>query len=152
MDSKKMHEKKLDGNYARMLHAISSKSWKQKHKTAAAWSLLFHLTNYPTRRTRHMRHCRRSKDKFISDILILILAKADPQGLTCKRSVRTLNVVWSCQVEYIIRVDGKRESGKFVFSARLNDDEDDGDGDKFHCCSYLKIASAFDNSRTLIFH
>ena len=66
----KRMEKKLDGNYTRMLRAALNKSWRQ-HPTKQ--QLYGHLP--PTtetmlvRRTRHVGHCWRSRDELISDIL-----------------------------------------------------------------------------------
>ena len=64
-------EKRLDGNYTRILRAILNKSWKQ-HPTKQPLS--GHLP--PTkktiqiRRTRHSGYCRRSKDELISDVIM----------------------------------------------------------------------------------
>ena len=65
-------EKKLDGNYRRMLRAILNKSWRQ------------HLTRHPlyghlplitktiyVRRTRYAGHCWRSKDELIREVLLI---------------------------------------------------------------------------------
>ena len=64
-------EKKLDGNYPRLLRAILNKSWQQhptRHK------LYGHLPpiniTIKARRTRRAGHCWRSKDEFISDVLL----------------------------------------------------------------------------------
>ena len=62
-------EKKLDGNYTRMLRAIMNKSWRQ-HPTR------HQLYGHPPpitktilgRRTRHAGHCWKSRDEFISDV------------------------------------------------------------------------------------
>ena len=63
-------EKKLDGNYTRMLRAILNKSWRQ-HPTRHTYSHLFPITKtIQVRRTRHVGHCWRSKDKLISDVLL----------------------------------------------------------------------------------
>ena len=63
-------EKKLDDNYTRMLRAILNKSWQQ-HPTSH--QLYGHLPpimkTIQARRIRHVRHCRRSKDELISDVL-----------------------------------------------------------------------------------
>ena len=64
-------EKKLNVNYSRMLRAILNKSWRQhpiKH-------LLYgHLSpikkTIQIRRTRHARHCWRSRDGLIRDVLL----------------------------------------------------------------------------------
>ena len=67
----KCMEKKLDGNYARMLWAVLSKSWRQ-HPTKQ--QLYGHLSpiskTIQVRRTRHVGHCWRSRDELISDILL----------------------------------------------------------------------------------
>ena len=64
-------EKKLDGNYTRMLRAILNKSWWQ-HPTRH--QLYGHLPSIPktiqVRRTSHAGHCWRSKDELISDVLL----------------------------------------------------------------------------------
>ena len=56
-------EKKLDGNYTRMLRAIWNKSWRQhptKHQTPI-------MKTIQVRRT---RHCWRSRNELISDVLL----------------------------------------------------------------------------------
>ena len=67
----KQLEKKLDGNYTRMLRAVLNKSWWQ-HPTRH--QLYGHLPpimkTIQVRRTRHTGHCWRSKDELISDILL----------------------------------------------------------------------------------
>ena len=67
----KRMEKKLDGNYTRMLRAILNKSWRQ-HSTKQ--QLYGHLPpimkTIQVRRTRHAEHCWKSGDELISDILL----------------------------------------------------------------------------------
>ena len=64
-------EKKVDGNYTRMLWAILNKSWRQ-HPTRH--QLYGHLPpimkTIQVRWTRHAGHCRRSRDELISDVLL----------------------------------------------------------------------------------
>ena len=64
-------EKKLDGNYTRMLRAILNKSWQQ-HPTRH--QLYGHLPpiakTIQVRRARHAGHCWRSRDELISDVLL----------------------------------------------------------------------------------
>ena len=66
-------EKKLDGNYTRMLRAILNKSW-QRHPTRH--QLYGHLPpitkSIQVRRTRHAGHCWRSRDELIRDLLLWI--------------------------------------------------------------------------------
>ena len=65
-------EKKLDGNYTRMLRSILNKSWRQ-HPTRH--QLYDHLPpiskTIQARGTIHARHCWRSRDELISDVLLL---------------------------------------------------------------------------------
>ena len=67
----KRGEKKLDSNYTRMLCVILNKSWRQ-HPTKQ--QLYDHLPPFmktiKIRRTRHTRHCWRSRDELISDVLL----------------------------------------------------------------------------------
>ena len=64
-------EKKLDGNYTRMMRAILNKSWQQ-HSTRH--QLYGHLPPFTktiqARLTRHAGHCWRSRDELISDVLL----------------------------------------------------------------------------------
>ena len=66
-------EKKLDGNYTRMLRAILNKSW-QRHPTRH--QLYGHLPpitkTIQVRRTRYAGHCWRSRDELIRDVLLWI--------------------------------------------------------------------------------
>ena len=63
-------EKKLDGNYTRMLQAILNKSWRQHPiKQQLYGHLLPIMKTIQVRWTRHAGHCWRSKDEIISDIL-----------------------------------------------------------------------------------
>ena len=64
-------EKKLDGNYTRMLRAILNKSWRQYPIKNQLYSHLPPITkNIQVRRTRHAGHCWRNKDELISDVLL----------------------------------------------------------------------------------
>ena len=64
-------EKKLDGNYTRMLRAILNKSWRQHPTRHQLYDHLPPITKaIPVRQTRHARHCWRSRDKLISDVLL----------------------------------------------------------------------------------
>ena len=68
--SKRM-EKKLDGNYTRMLWAILNKSWRQHPTKQQLYGYLPPITKtIQVRRTRHAGHCSRSRDELISDILL----------------------------------------------------------------------------------
>ena len=60
----KRMEKRLDGNYTRILRVVLNKSWTQ-HPTKHLSPKLSKL-----KRIRHPGHCWRSRDKFRSDILL----------------------------------------------------------------------------------
>ena len=62
-------EKKLDGNYTRMLRAILNKSWRQHPTKQQLYGHQPTITKtIQFRRTRHAGYCWRSRDEFISDV------------------------------------------------------------------------------------
>ena len=64
-------EKKLDGNYTRMLRAILNKSWRQHPTRHQLYGHLSPITKtIQVRRTKHAGHCWRSRDELISDVLL----------------------------------------------------------------------------------
>ena len=64
-------EKKLVGNYTRMLRAVLKKSWRQHPTRHQLYGHLPPITKtIQVRRTRHAGHCWRSKDELISDVLL----------------------------------------------------------------------------------
>ena len=64
-------ERRLDGNYTRMLRAVLNKSWRQHPTRLQRYGHLPPITKtIQVRRTRHAGHCWRSKDELISDVLL----------------------------------------------------------------------------------
>ena len=64
-------EKKRDGNYTRMLRAILNKFWRQHPTKHQQNGHLPPITKtIQARRTRYARHCWRSRDELISDVLL----------------------------------------------------------------------------------
>ena len=64
-------EKKLDGNYTRMLRAILNKSWRQHPTRHQLYGHLPPITKtIQVRRTRYAGHCWRSRDELIRDVLL----------------------------------------------------------------------------------
>ena len=61
-------EKKLDGNYTRMLRAILNKSWRKHPTRHQLYGHLHPITK--TRRTRHAGRCWRSRDELIRNVLL----------------------------------------------------------------------------------
>ena len=69
MDSNQRLEKKLDGNYTRMLRAILNKSWRQDPTRHQLYSHLPPIIKtIQVRQTRHAGHSWRSRDELISDV------------------------------------------------------------------------------------
>ena len=69
----KRMEKKLEGNYTRILRAILNKSWRQHLTKQQLYGHLPPITKtIQVRRTRHAGHCWRSGDEFIIDVLLWI--------------------------------------------------------------------------------
>ena len=124
-------EKKLDGNYTRMLRAILNKSW-QRHPTRH--QLYGHLPpitkSIQVRRTRHAGHCWRSRDELIRDVLYgsphTAAQKQDDQHeRTFSSCVRIQDVVLkTCLGRWTIGRSGERGSGISVLPARYDDDDD----------------------------
>ena len=125
-------EKKLDGNYTRMLRAILNKSWRQHPTKHQLYGHLSPITKtIQPRRTRLAGHCWRSRDELISDVLLWTLthgrAKQDDQHEhTFSSYVRIRDVVQkTCLRRWTIGKSGERGSGISLLPARHNDDDDD---------------------------
>ena len=64
-------EKKLDGNYTRMLRVILNKSWRQHPTRQQLYGHLPPITKtIQFRRAKKAGHCWRSRDELISDVLL----------------------------------------------------------------------------------
>ena len=67
----KRMEKMLDGNYTRMLWTILNKSWRQHPTKQQLFGHLLPITKtIQVRQTRHVGHCRWSRDELISEITL----------------------------------------------------------------------------------
>ena len=67
----KRMKKKLDSNYTRMLRAILNKPWRQHPTKLQLYRYLPPITKaIKVKRTRHVGHCWRSRDKLRSDVLL----------------------------------------------------------------------------------
>ena len=129
-------EKKLDGNYTRMLWAILNKSWQQHPTRHQLYGHLPPITKtIQVRRTRHAGQCWRSRDELISDELLRTphMAGQKQDNLlehTFSSYVRIRDVALKIyQKRWTIGRSGERESGISVPAAR-HDDDDDDDWDK----------------------
>ena len=105
-------EKKLDGNYTRMLRAILNRSWRQ-HPT---WRQLYgHLPpitkSIQARRTRHARHCWRSKDEIVSDVLLWTPVYGQSKaGLPAQTFIQQLCDDTGCNPEDLPKAMNDRET------------------------------------------
>ena len=122
-------EKKLDGNYTRMLRAILNKSWRQHPRRRQLYVHLPPITKtIQAKRTKHAGHCWRSTDELISDVLLWTphMAKQnqdDQLEHTYSSYVRIRNVALrTCQRGWMIGRSGERVSGISVLAARHDDD------------------------------
>ena len=123
-------EKKLDGNYTRILRAILNKSWRQ-HPTRH--QLYGHLPSIKktiqVRRNRHAGHCWRSKDELIRDVLLWTPAygraeEGRPAQIYIDSYVRIRDVALkTCQSRRMIGRSGVRGSGISVLAGRHDDDD-----------------------------
>ena len=126
----KRMEKKLDGNYTRMLRAILNKSWRHHPTRHQLYGHLPPITKIiQVRRTRHAGHCWKSRDMLISDVLLwtpyMAGQKQDDQlEHTYSSYVRIRDVALkTCQRRWTIRRSGERGSGISVPVVRHDDDE-----------------------------
>ena len=127
----KQLEKKLNGNYTRMLRAILNKSWRQ-HPTRH--QLYGHLPpimkTIQVRWTRYAGLCWRSRDELISDVLLWTPHMAeqkqnDQHEHTFSSYVRIWDVVQkTCQWRWTIGKSGERGSGISMLPAWHDDDDD----------------------------
>ena len=114
----KRMEKKLDGNYTRMLRAILNMSWRL-HPTKQ--QLYGHLPPFTKTikiwRTRHAGHCWRSRDELISDILLWTPSHEQVKtGRPARTYIQKLCVDTGCSPEDLLEAmdyrEGWREKGQ----------------------------------------
>ena len=131
----KRFEKKLDDNYSRMLRAILNKSWRQ-HSTKQ--QLFHHLPaitkTIKVRRSRHARHCLRSRDEIISDVLLWTNSNGRAKSMRPARTyIQQLCEDTGCSPEDLLEAmnhregwwgrGGERGSRICVLMARQDDDD-----------------------------
>ena len=128
----KRMEKKLDGNYTRILRAILNKSWRQHPTNHQLYGYLPPITKtIKIRRTRNTWHCRRSRDELIRDVLqwtphMAEQKQGDQLEPTYSSSVRIRNVALRlCRRRWTIGKRGERGSEISMLAARHDDDDDD---------------------------
>ena len=107
----KRMEKKLDGNYTKMLRPILNKSWRQ-HPTKQ--QLCGHLPpitkTIQVRRTRHAGYCRRSRDELISEVLLWTPSRGRAKaGRPARTYMQQLCVDTGCSPEDLPEAMNDRE-------------------------------------------
>ena len=121
-------EKKFDSNYIRMLRAILNKSRKQHPTKQQVYGHLPPITKtIKIGRTRHARHCWRSRNELISDVL---LWTPSHDRAKAGRPARTYVQQFCADTEDLpeaIENDGERGSETSVLIAGHDDDDDEDD-------------------------
>ena len=105
-------EKKLDGNYARMLRAILNRSWQQHPTRHQLYGHLPPVTKtIHARRTRHAGHCWRSKDEIVSDVLLWTPAYGQSKaGRPARTFMQKLCDDTGCNPEDLLKAMNDRET------------------------------------------
>ena len=123
-------KKKLDGNYTRMLWAILNKSWRQHPTRHQVYSYLPPIMKTTqVRQAIHARHCWRSKDELVSDVLLWTPHMAEQkQDNQLKHTYSSYVRIWdvalkTCLRRWTIGRSGERGSGISVLAARHDDDD-----------------------------
>ena len=104
-------EKKLDGNYTRMLRAILNKSWRQHPTRHQLYGHLPPMTKtIQVRRTRHAGHCWRSRDELKRDVLLWTPSHGRAKaGLPARTYIQQLCEDTGCCPEDLHRAMNDRE-------------------------------------------
>ena len=104
-------EKKLNGNYTRMLQAILNKSWRQHPTRHLLYGHLPPITKtIKVRRTGHVGHCWRSRVELISDVLLWTpLYGRAKAGRTARTYIQQLCEDTGCRAEDLPEAMSDRE-------------------------------------------
>ena len=104
-------EKKLDGNYTRMLRAILKKFWRQHPTRRQLYGHLPPITKtIQVRRARHAGHCWRSKDELVSDVLLWTPTYGQAKaGRPARTYIQQLCEDTGCNPEDVLDVMNDRE-------------------------------------------
>ena len=104
----KRPKKKLDVNYTRMLRAILNKSWRQHPTRHQLYGHLPPITK--TIQVRRARHCWRSKDELISDVLLWNPAYGQAKaGRPARTYIQQLCEDTGCSPEELTKAMNDRE-------------------------------------------
>ena len=127
-------EKKLDGNYTRILRAILNKSWQQHPTRHQLYGHLPPITKtIQARRTRYAGHYWRSRDELVSDVLLWTPAYGQAKaGRPARTYIQQVCEDTGCSPEDLPeamndRESGERGSGISVLAAWHDDDDEEDD-------------------------
>ena len=107
----KRMEKKLDGNYTRMLWAILNTSWRQYPTKQQLYGHLPPITKIiQIERTRHAGYCWRSRDELISDVLLWTHSHGRAKaGRPARTYIQQLCADTGCSPEDLLEAMNDRE-------------------------------------------
>ena len=138
----KRMEKRLDGNYTRMLRVILNKSWRQHPTKQQLFGHLSPITKtIKVRRTRHAGHCWRSRDELIRDVLQWTPSHGRAKlGRPCSNLHTAQCEDTGCSpgdLPEAMNNSGERGLGISVLMARQDDDDDDDETYNVQAVSFL---------------
>ena len=101
-------EKKLHGNYTRLLRAILNKSWRQHPTKHQLYGHLPPITK--TIKVRRTKHCWRSRDELISDVLLWTPTYSGAKaGRLARTYIQQLCQDTECSPEYLPEARNDRD-------------------------------------------
>ncbi len=128
----KRMEKKLDGNYTRILRAILNQSWRLHPTKQQLYGHLPPITKtIKVRQTRHAGHCWRSKYELISDVLLWTSSQGRAKaGRPARTYIQQLCADTGCSPEDLPgamdnREEGERGSEIYVLMAQHDNNDDE---------------------------
>ena len=117
-------EKKLDGNYTRMLRAILNNSWQQHPTRHQLYGHLPPITKtIQVRQTRHAGHYWRSRDELISDVLLWTPTYGRAKAGQPARTYIHVRIRDVALKTWTIGRSGERGSGISMPAAQHDDDD-----------------------------
>ena len=104
-------EKRLDGNYTRMMWAILNRSWRQYPTKQQLYDHLPPIMKtIQVRQTRHAGHCWRSRDELISDVLLWTPSHGQAKaGRPAQTHIQHLCEDMRCSPEDLLKAMNDRE-------------------------------------------
>ena len=109
-----------------MLHGVLNKSWEQRQHKKLYGHLPPITQTIQIRWIKHAEYYRRSKDELISNMDSYKWTHqhwSTSKDLEISALYRQDAVKKTCQVQWLIETDGKRESGNSMLSVQLDDDD-----------------------------